>query len=99
VRVGDYRMWLRHLDRGDERPMAIYLARRAGSDEQYFVVQSQTHAGVTYRVAYRAARGEEYISCTCPAARYGLACKHCASALALVHPQEFRRLIREGATR
>lgn len=97
MRVGEYRGWLRHLDRADERELVMRLARR--DDEQVFIVQSQTRPRVSYRVAYRATPLGEFISCTCPAARYGLACKHCGAALALVHPQEFRRLIREEAPR
>ena len=93
MRVGSYATWLRHIEQADKQPL---LVRRVDWQGERYNVASQT-VDTTYAVRYVANDEGEYISCTCPAGRRGLACKHAAGVLALVHPQEFRKLLRRTA--
>lgn len=99
MKVGPLTIWLRHLNKGDTKPMRCYqISGTISDDHQEWAVESQSHPNVYYRVAYHREGEEEYISCVCKAVRFqGYRCKHMGTVLAQIHAVEMRQLIREDA--
>jgi hypothetical protein len=100
VRVGQFRDWVRHIDKADKDKISAYPKSANGEDHQVWIATSSklTSEGFgvpAYTVVYHANGYEQFISCNCPAGRHDLKCKHAARVLGAIAQHGMTEAVKE----